>query len=276
MGDDDMNDYRMTTTAKLSIFGALLFAQGCGDPRALDGHDQLPPVRRPPIIDLTPDGSGHYDGSNPAGVLGNWWSTGDAYGTDFSLGSGPCAAAGFPASACSVLTEPMPGRSFRPDPNGRGMCAAGVAAQVIPDETGSLAWSSIWGDFIGFDLNNPGTPGDGWTFLGQYDAVAHGITGLAFDIDAVPTGGHIRVCFGTQGTEYDSAYWQGATADLSPVDAPGHYEIRWPAVGGPLYLPNPPAFDPTRLEAVKFQIVSNSSAPVPFGICLSKIALLTN
>ena len=65
-------------------------------------------------IPLPPDANGHYDGSNPAGVVGNWWSTGDDYGADATAGAGNCRMAGFPATACSVLSAPTPGLPFQP------------------------------------------------------------------------------------------------------------------------------------------------------------------
>jgi hypothetical protein len=227
-------------------------------------------------IPLLADANGRYDGSNAAGVVGYWWSTGDDYALDATAGAGTCRAAGFPASDCSVLSTPTPGLPFQPDPSGRGMCTSGVAAQVKNDASGAPAYSSIWGDIIGFELNNPGALSDGLTFRSQYDAVAHGVTGFAFDIDAIPMGGHLRVAFQTLGTENNAAYWQGAMADLSPLFRPGHYEIRWPEVGGPFYLPNPPAFAPTLLESVMFHVVSNTGAPVPFNFCISNVMLLTN
>ena len=236
-------------------------------------------VGPPPVstgIPLVPDGDGHFDGNNPAGIVGLWWATGDDYGMDNLPGSGTCPADGFPDVDCSGLTTPTPGTFFRPDPGGRGMCTSGVSAQILPDGTGSLAYSSIWGDLIGFNLADPGTPADSGRLRGPYDALAHGITGFAFDIDTPPEGGHMRVQFQTVGTEHAPAYWQGATADVSPITGPGHYEIRWPAVGGPLYLSNPPPFDPTELDAIAFLVESNSAAPVPFSFCLNRLMLLTN
>jgi len=109
-----------------------------------------------------------------------------------------------------------------------------------------------------------------------YDAPAHGVSGFAFDIDAVPPWGHLRVGFATRGTENDAAYWGGASMDQSPIFSPGHYEIRWPDVGGPLYLPSPPAFDPTKLESIRFHVVSNNVQAVPFSFCISNLILLTN
>jgi hypothetical protein len=194
--------------------------------------------------------------------------------TDDVLGNGPCRAAGFPPQACSVLTTPTPGTFFRPDPAGRGMCTSGVSAQVLPDSTGYPAWSSIWGNVIGFDLADPGGFGD--PMLGPYDAPAHGITGFAFDIDAVPPGGHIRVSFPTAETQLNPAYWGGATTDGSPITIPAHYEMRWSEIGGPVYLPYPPTFDPTRLISITFMVYSNSVAPVPFDFCVNNLRMLTN
>ena len=227
-------------------------------------------------IPLVADQNGHYDGSNAAGVVGYWWSTGDDYGLDGTLGGGDCRKNGFPASACSVLNTPTPGTFFQPDATGR-MCTSGVTAQVVNGSDGLPAWSSIWGNIIGFDVNNPGGISDGTSMRGVYDAPAHGVTGFAFDIDSVPMGGHIRVGFQTQGTENNAAYYGGANMDVSPVLAPGHYEIRWPSVGGPLYLgPMAPPFDPTKLDGIFFHVVANNFSPVPFSFCVSNPTLLTN
>jgi hypothetical protein len=227
-------------------------------------------------IPLVPDGDGYFDGSNAAGVVGFWWSTGDAYGKEQVLGEGECPVAGFPPQACSVLTTPTPGMVFKPDPNGRGMCTSGVSAQVIPDSTGALAYSAIWGNMIAFELNNPGRYDEGVSKRLPYDAPAHGITGFAFDIDAVPPGGHIRVNFPTVATELNAAYWNGATMDGSPILGPGHYEMRWPEIGGPMYLTNPPPFDPSQLISIAFFVYSNSLAPVPFDFCVKNLMMLTN
>lgn len=211
---------------------------------------------------------------NPAGAVGSWWATNDDIGATLTAGTGDCPTAGFPMSACSTLTTPSPGTPFLPDPNGRGMCASGTSAQVVTGSDGTLAWPSIWGNIIGFNVAtadpNP------MAALGTYEAPAHGITGFAFDIDAVPDGGHLRVLFAIPGTENHPAYWAGATNDISPVLGPGHYEMRWPEIGGPFWFADAPPFDPTKIEWVAFQVVSTDVAPVPFNFCISRLLLLTN
>jgi hypothetical protein len=112
--------------------------------------------------------------------------------------------------------------------------------------------------------------------VGSYDAPAHDITGFAFDIDAVPAGGHLRVMFATPGTENHPAYWDGDTNDMSPVLSPGHSEVRCSEVGGPIWYAGPPPFDPTKIEWVAFHVVSTDVAPVPFDFCLTNLSLLTD
>jgi hypothetical protein len=225
---------------------------------------------------LVPDADGHFDGSNGAGVVGSWWATGDYFTDGTAGGIGDCPAAGFPAASCSAITTPTPGMPFRPDPTGKRMCTSGTAAQVVSGSDGQLAWTSIWGNIIGFDLVDPGA--DRWSTAGpSYDAIARGITGFAFDIDAVPAGGRLRVGFATAGTEKAPAYWGGALEDLSPITAPGHYEMRWAEIGGPKYLgPSAPPFDPTMLKWIQFHVASTNIGPVPYGFCISNATLLTN
>jgi hypothetical protein len=157
------------------------------------------------------------------------------------------------------------------------MCTSGVSAMVIQDSTGQPAYSSIWGNIIGFTLNTPPVDANGNTphmATGQYDAVARGITGFAFDLDGSISA--LRVGFQTQGTENSPAYWGGAYADLSPVRGPGHYEFHWADVGGPFYLTAPPTFDPSKLEVIQFHVPATTGASRPYSYCIRNTTLLTN
>ena len=234
-------------------------------------------------IAITPNAMGVFDGSNAAGVLGAWWATTDDYDFRGTPGTGSCPMAGFTNAECSSIATPTPGKPFLPNPTGTGMCTSGVAAQVLAGDGGAPAYSVIWGSIVGFDLDDPagfyddaGAPAAdaGITSKGQYDAKAHGVTGIAFDIDTPPIG-NLRVEFQTMGTENNAAYWGGATSNASPV-FPGHNEVRWSDVGGPFYLTTPPRFDPTKLEDVDFHVVVNTSAPVPYSFCISNVVMLTD
>ena len=224
-------------------------------------------------IAITPNAMGYFDGTNAAGVLGAWWATGDDYDSSGTPGKGDCPTAGFTNSQCSSIAAPTPGQPFVPGPTNSAMCTTGIGAQVIAGDGGAPAYSVIWGNIIAFDLDNPG-PDASATTKGQYDVKAHGITGIAFDIDTPPPG-NLRVEFQTLGTENNAAYWGGSTSNASPVFA-GHNEIHWSEVGGPAYLTNPPPFDPTKLESVDFHVVVNPVATVPYSFCVTNVVMLTN
>jgi hypothetical protein len=225
-------------------------------------------------IALVTNGDGWLE-ANPAGAVGSWWSINDYFDAAGTPGGGDCPAAGFPMSACSTLTTPVPGTPFLPDPSGRGMCASGTSAQVLIGSDGAPAWPAIWGNIVGLSLASPPT-GAPMPTVGAYDAPAHGITGFAFDIDAVPVEGHLRVMFATPGTENHAAYWNGAADDISPVPGPGHYEVRWPEIGGPFWFAGAPPFDPAKIEWIAFHVVSTDAKPVLFDFCLNNLALLTD
>ena len=230
-------------------------------------------------IPLTPSSVGAYDGTNLAGVAGVWYAFvdySDGLGVGATPGTGSCPEAGFTEAQCSKVTTPTVGAPFMPDSNGKGMCTSGTAATVIGLNGGSPDYVNIWGAGIGFDLNFPGEVDGSGGVKGQYDALAHGMTGIAFDIDSVPTGGSFRLEFPTQSTEGNAAYWEGPTPYLSPIGSPGHKEIRWSGVAGPDWLSSPPRFDPTKVESVWFHVVSNASAPVDYSFCINNIIALTN
>jgi hypothetical protein len=283
----------MRTGSTLATF-ALVAAAGCSvesrvlqdnTPRADAGGSSFRPG-----IPITPNAFGYYDGANAAQVTGYWWATGDDYGAPNNLpGSGACPMAGFPDSACSLIESPVPGHAFVPDPDGHGMCTAGQAAQVVTGSDGQPAYGAMWGNEIAFDLNSPwpqspdagagidaGAQIDPAFFRkGLYDAPYHGVTGIAFNIENPPPGG-VRVGFETLGTEYNPAFWQGATNMGSPIHGSGSAVIHWKDVGGPFYLPEPPPFDPTKLESVVFQIDTNTEAPIPYSFCINDVVMLTD
>jgi hypothetical protein len=163
------------------------------------------------------------------------------------------------------------------------MCASGTAARVVTDTASPTAvdYSGIWGAVIALGFNGytngiAALPGSG------YDAPAHGIVGVSFDIDTVPsTGGALafRVEFPTAAvpgvTDTDSAYWDGATSNTSPVTV-GKNVILWSNVLGPMYEISAPPFDPTQLVAIQFHVITNATTAVPFNFCISNLTALTS
>jgi hypothetical protein len=111
---------------------------------------------------------------------------------------------------------------------------------------------------------------------GRYDAPAHGITGIAFDIDTVPVGGHLHLASSTQGTLGASASLAVPAEYWSPMVLPGYQETRWPEVGGPGWASSSSPFDPTRIESVWFTVESNGSSAVDYSFCIKNVTALTN
>lgn len=228
-------------------------------------------------IALTPSDQGFYDGTNDAGILGAWYSYGDWYGGMPAMAAnGDCSKAGFTAAECSAIETPIPGQPFT---NSGKMCTKGTAAKVIYlPGTMNYAYSAMWGAGIGFDMNNAGTDDGGTGEKGTWSAPANGVTGFSFTVEMPPIGGQMRVEFPTNAvpgtTDINSAYWGGATMGLSPFTKAGTYSFRWKDVGGPMYLAGAPAFDNTKIMAMQFHVVTNTTSTVPFDFCISDLRAL--
>jgi hypothetical protein len=229
---------------------------------------------------LMPDANGFMSGT-VANVIGAWYSYGDSYNTANANNLGDCQTAGFTTSQCSTATSPLFGAPFA-NTNGK-MCLTGTAAAVIaaPGST-TPAYSAIWGVGIGFDFQNAGV-GDAGASAGNgnklpWSATANGITGFKFDISGVPTGGNLRVefPFKTQ-MGSDAPYWGGMANNLSNITADGTYSFKWTDVTGPMYLTNPPPFDPTMIISAQFHVVSNTKGPITISnMCVSNVTLTQN
>ncbi len=146
------------------------------------------------------------------------------------------------------------------------MCTSGIAARVVPGPSSGTTpdYDNIRGAGIALDFNDPG--------MVPYNALANGVRGIAFDIDAVPLDG-LRVEFPTAATAIDPAFWGGDLDMISPV-LPGHNELRWPSVTGPFYLAAPPAFDPTSVLGIRFHVQSNAVAALSYTFCVSNLLAL--
>jgi hypothetical protein len=222
------------------------------------------------------------------GIKGLWYPYGDGVGPNASPTNGAdgansdCQLHGqFPASACSQITSPTPGQPFMPtDPVTNSMCTSGIAAQVQNGPTGTPDYADLWGAGIGFNFNSPG--GDAGA-PGYFDMSA--FRGVAFDFSAdVLPNMSMRVNFPFLGMHGgDAPYWMGAVTFDSPLTGttanPQHVQIDWTDVGGPLYLTqevppvSPPAFDRSAVQAIQFQVFTNTSVPTPYSFCISNLSL---
>jgi hypothetical protein len=232
-----------------------------------------------PGVPLTPGATGFVAPDPVIMIQGSWYAYGDGLGPDGMSASSKCVMAGHTAAQCSQITKPTFG-SFPQDVPG-SMCTEGTVAQIIdiPGMAGMPDYSNIFGGGIGLDLNNPG--GDA-SVKGPYNAIAHGVIGISFDIDTlsgIPLDG-LRVEFPTMNTQdYGAAFWGG---DLmkSPVKT-GHNEIKWADVKGPFYYQvngvaaTPPPFDPTTIISLQFHAIPGTGGASMYHFCISNVMALT-
>jgi hypothetical protein len=235
------------------------------------------------------------DTTGGSNVIGPWYAYGDGVGaganttTTDNANSDCVKKGGFAPTACSQIGAPTPGQPFPPTDLGTSqMCTWGTAAMVM-NKAGSPDYSDLWGAGISLDLNNPG--GDAGV-KGDIDLSAY--KGVSFDFSAytgsdgnmagVPAGA-MRVNFPFTGEHAtDSPYWMGATKASSPLTPPAggalHVEALWTDVGGPYYLTQqspavtPPAFDPTKMQSIQFQVFTNATATTPYAFCVANLALI--
>jgi hypothetical protein len=205
---------------------------------------------------LVPDAQGRVDRSTTGatGIQGRWRSRAD---TEVCRTKGE-----HNVRDCSRFVTPDPAApGFAPTAD-LGMCASGIAAPVIVGKDGKMDYAHISGATIGFVFD-----GDG------FDAPGHHVTGVGFHIDAEPPSGLMRVLLPTVSRQEDPAFWGGAASEASPVHA-GRNELRWADVGGPIWIDNPPPFDPTQLTGIGFTVPAVPGAARSFSFCINHLTAL--
>jgi hypothetical protein len=194
---------------------------------------------------LIPDATAWIDGStNSYGVQGAIWPYGDW---------DVCHAAGYTACSSASL-------AIQPD---RSFCATGVAQQV-PPAGGSYAYSIVYGSGIGMDWDFPG--GDAATKL-PYDAVAHGVTGIAFTISGTPAVG-VRVLFPAVTQETDPRY--------VTIIGGGDVSVRFSQATLGYDPTDTVPVNVTELLNIDWGVASNVSNSVPYRFCISNLRVITN
>jgi hypothetical protein len=240
-------------------FTVLLLAvlSGCGKSAIARDGGRREDTEQP----LIPDANGRVNRATTGatGIQGRWFALVDRLDCQ--------SKGGHHSSECSMLVTPDPTAAGFPPTADLGMCTVGIAAKAIADVDGKPDWTNIYGAMIGLTLDD-GRP---------YDGPAHGVTGFAFHIDSeLPPNAGIQVQMSTVGSSLTPALWGGgAAAERSPVHA-GRNEFRWADVASPMYVVNPPRFDPTRLLSIAFYVPSDAAGPKSFSFCIDHLAALTN
>lgn len=223
---------------------------------------------------LYPDDTGWVDGSsNELGVQGAFYPFSDGVDDTGTSSNGICEQAGHRTYECSMVYSPPPGSptGFPPRAFTSEMCTSGILAKVIDSLTspGTLDYDHIFGGGIAFDLNSPGM---GSSVKLPFDATAKGVTGVAFDVDVIPTTG-LRVEFTAQTDTLASgpAYWP-ATPLFAPAPViEGTNRINWGDVRGPTGYP----FDPTSIQSIRFHVPSSPNGVFTYTFCIGNLTLLT-
>jgi hypothetical protein len=217
---------------------------------------------------ILPDATGRFT-VDALGITGAWYAFSDGFGPDGSGATGTCQQGGHAPGECSVVTSPPPG-SFAPTDLTIGkMCTAGTVAKVVNGGNGMPDYTNISGAGIALDLLAPAG-----SAAMPYNATAHGILGIAFDIDQVPLPS-LRVEFPDAETApqgiYGADYW-GATTTFPPSPiAPGTNVVRFAQVTSPMAA-NPP-FDPTMLLSIRFHVATTIGSAGPYSFCISRLTL---
>lgn len=294
------------------------------DGGAGDGSTK-PDVALPPgtkLVPLTTTANGYVSPDNgtatpnTVGVIGSWFAYGDSWGTEGVGGAtgvagerGSCQlVGGFPTSACSAITSPLPaapvsptmptsgdagsgyGNGFPPTPvTSQTLCLSGTAAKVIGIDGGAPDYTNIFGIGMGLNLNY-----DFVNFVSRpYDAVANGVVGVQFDITA--TGGlpaNLRVEFATEQTDDGGPHPTADSYDIMPSTA-GTYQVLWTTLAKPFppvvgtnisYVPPvdgglaaQPMFDPTSLISIQFHVATDNMAAVLVNdLCVSNLSAIVS
>jgi hypothetical protein len=217
-------------------------------------------------VPITPDASGRVEAaSNPLGVEGQWHVLGDSYAAD-GKPPGVCQAAGHTEDECSLAS--LPDRAVAGFPNvGGKLCTTGSTALVLTVD-GQPDYANMWGIGIALSLADAGNGRP----AGTYDADAHGVVGVSFEIDNVPPG--LRVMFPTPADPLNvgPAYWSAAEFyPDSPVQV-GTNVVSFRDVRSP--DPTAPALDTSQLLQIGFLVSSSPVARTDFSYCISHLQLL--
>ncbi len=280
---------KLTTVLITSLAGALTLAgAACSSSSSSSNNDSGSGSGTIPL----PSTSTGFVQDMTSGVIGAWFAYGDGVGmganttTTDNANSDCVLKGGFAPADCSQITSPTPGQPFPPtDPNSSKMCTSGTAAVVL-NKNGNPDYTDLFGAGIGLDFNNPG--GDSGAPAGYLDLSAYAGIEFDFTADVLPTNAmRVNFPFKTMHNT-DSPFWMGATASSSPLtgkdssgNAPQHVKVAWSDVGGPFYLTQqtPPVditqypFDPKNVQAIQFQVFTNTKTTTPYSFCVANLAL---
>lgn len=149
------------------------------------------------------------------------------------------------------------------------VCAAGTAGMVMNGADGMPAFSTYWGAAIGFNLSQE----KGVDTALPYNASTNGVVGFAFNVggtSAIPTGGELRFNVKVNG-DTNNYCAKITTPGANSFMLTDLHQSCWDAASATLPTP-----DPSKLEALHWQYVTNTMASYTFNLCISDLRVLTN
>ena len=218
---------------------------------------------------LTVDSNGQVTSSADLGVSGVVYTISDSVGLDLMHASGDCEVAGHAVAECAnVVTPPLAAGGTIDWSLGGLLCTSGTVEALldVPGTPGTVDYASMWGAGMAFNFaDNPLAPV-------PFDASAHGVIGIAFDIDRVPARG-LRVEFTTPSSADAPDAWQPSSQNLTSPVRPGHNIVLFQDVTAlPFYADQSP-LDPTQILAMQFHVPTTTSA-ADYQFCLHDLALV--
>jgi hypothetical protein len=141
---------------------------------------------------------------------------------------------------------------------GGTVCAKGTAEIVQNAE-----YDIYWGGAIGFNLNQ----NEGEDTANPFNAQAAGVTGFGFHIGPLPVGGQLRFNVVVAGDTNN--YCKAITGEQSVM-------MRWEDLQQSCWAAMPVTPDPTNIEAIHWQIVTNDANSYEFDFCVEGLVALTD
>jgi len=260
-----MNEERALSWGLVSFAVAVLACTGCGDTNSVvpgssggsssaggstsqSGASGASGSSTPSGTALTWDAGGFVaPDANPFKIQGPFY-----FYSDCEPASGlPCTT----PDASLTGADGKPGWSVTPN----AVCIKGTAVKVE-----NSMFAAQWGAGLALDLNSAGGDPGAPATKGTFDLSAAGVRGFSVDISGTAPA-RIRINLTMPGL-----------ADSNFVDAlvPGTTTFDVSALKQGSWVTNKTPLDPTKVEALQFQVFTTAGAPTPFDFCVNAIRVI--
>lgn len=165
--------------------------------------------------------------------------------------------------ACSAPDASLTGPDGKPgwSVSGAAACIKGTAVKVE-----SSMFSKQWGAGLALDLNSQGGELGMPAVKGSFDLSKASIRGFSVDISGSAPAG-IRINLTLPGVT-DSNFVDAKVPGTTTFDISSAKQGTWVTSKTPL--------DPTRVEAVQFQVFTNATSPTPYDFCVNAIRVIAD